>query len=546
MDNLAVRFHFGGSFLNTGGQLQYVGGRTGMSEVELDKISYPEIKGHLADHVPHSSCYRLHWLKPGCQLSDGLLLLTDDASCQWMADNMTDGGAADIYVEEVYGMQCVEQSPEKKDKDWRSFMQFYRSPPKISQDYNVDGSADDLVDGADGNAHEDSSDNDTSDEEYKQPPEDDSSADDEEGQQFKKFAKEIKRNIKAKKLGVHGSQLGEIRLEDVVAEVPNLDDPGSPCYDSSDAYSYEEDSDGETQRWKSIENRYDSKAAVPIFTLGMAFRSSRQFKKAVVKYGIATHKHIKFVKDEKKKVRAMCSWKGCKWLIYDSITSKSNWFKVVTFVDEHTCPPRRDNKLVTSNVIAKHYYSEIKDNPTWKVGLIKKAVLKDLLADVSIAKCKRAKSLVLKAALDSMKGEYTRVYDYQAELLRSNPGSTVVVCLDPEIEDRHVFERFYICFDALKKGFKAGCRRVIGLDGCWFKGANNGQLLCAIGRDGNNQMYPVAWAAVATETYESWYWFLGLLQKDLDICNGGEDWVVISDQQKVRSTLSMNGFCPQL
>ena len=107
-----------------------------MSEVELDKISYPEIKGHLADHVTHSSCYRLHWLKPGCQLSDGLLLLTDDASCQWMADNMTDGGAADIYVEEVYGMQCAEQSPEKKDKDWRSFMQFYRSPPKISQDYN--------------------------------------------------------------------------------------------------------------------------------------------------------------------------------------------------------------------------------------------------------------------------------------------------------------------------------------------------------------------------------------------------------------------------
>ena len=428
MDNLAVRFHFGGSFLNTGGQLQYVGGRTGMSEVELDKISYPEIKGHLADHVTHSSCYRLHWLKPGCQLSDGLLLLTDDASCQWMADNVTDGGAADIYVEEVYGMQCAEQSPEKKDKDWRSFMQFYRSPPKISQDYNeaegyisgrseyeqsyVDGSADDEVDGADGNAHEDSSDNDTSDEEYKQPLEDDSSADDEEGQQFKKFAKEIKRNIKAKKLGVHGSQLGEIRLEDVVAEVPNLDDPGSPCYDSSDAYSYEEDSDGETQRWKSIENRYDSKAAVPIFTLGMAFRSSRQFKKAVVKYGIATHKHIKFVKDEKKKVRAMCTWKGCKWLIYGSITSRSDWFKVVTFVDEHTCPPRRDNKLVTSNLIAKHYYSEIKDNPTWKVGLIKKAVLKDLLADVSIAKCKRAKSLVLKAALDSMKGEYTRVYDY--------------------------------------------------------------------------------------------------------------------------------------
>jgi len=28
-----------------------------------------------------------------------------------------------------------------------------------------------------------------------------------------------------------------------------------------------------------------------------------------------------------------------------------------------------------------------------------------------------------------------------------------------------VFERFYVCFDGCKKGFGAGCRQVIGLDG---------------------------------------------------------------------------------
>jgi hypothetical protein len=89
-----------------------------------------------------------------------------------------------------------------------------------------------------------------------------------------------------------------------------------------------------------------------------------------VKYGLKTHRHLRFEKDEQKKVRAFCTWKGCKWMIYGSLTSRSTWFKVVTFVDEHTCAPRRDNKLVTSSLIAKHYYQEIKDNPTWKVGLI--------------------------------------------------------------------------------------------------------------------------------------------------------------------------------
>ncbi|XP_020158364.1 uncharacterized protein [Aegilops tauschii subsp. strangulata] len=84
----------------------------------------------------------------------------------------------------------------------------------------------------------------------------------------------------------------------------------------------------------------------------------------------------------------------------------------------------------------------------------------------------------------------------------------------------------------MKQGFKAGCRKVIGLDGCFFKGAVKGELLCAIGRDANNQMYPLAWAVVENETNITWKWFVGLLIKDLEINNNGAGWVIISDQQK--------------
>lgn len=520
------------------GKLEYVGGKCDLSYVELDKVSLPEIQGHLADHVVSKNFMRLHWLKPGAELSNGLVLLVDDASCLTMVSHITDAGVAEIYVEEVVVcLQMVEQ------------------PSKESQGVSLGDAADcgrgkQIVEDEDGGSSKQIEDNrfaefpvedkeedtetESLDKDYFQPIEDDSSGEDDEAIDFRKYANEVKRNIRAKKLGLQSGGIGHINPAELVDEVPNLDDPGSPYHDSSEEYSYEENSEGESKRWLSQENRYDSKAPVPMFSLGMAFRCSRQFKKALVKYGLKAHKHLHFQKDEKNRVRANCSWPGCKWLIYGSKTTRSDWFKVVTFIDEHSCPPRRDNRLVTSNIIAKHYFSEIKDNPTWKVELIKKAVLKDLLADVSLSKCKRAKALVLKVALDSMKGEYSKVYDYQLELLRSNPGSTVVVYLNPEFEDQ-VFERFYVCFDACKKGFLAGCRKVIGLDGCWFKGSNTGQLLCAIGRDANNQMYPIAWAAVATETYDSWYWFLGLLQKDLNINIGGDGWVVISDQQKVHS-----------
>jgi hypothetical protein len=67
-----------------------------------------------------------------------------------------------------------------------------------------------------------------------------------------------------------------------------------------------------TKRWKSLENRYDSKVAIPNFSLGMAFRCSRQFKNALVKYELKTHRHLRFEKDEMKRVRAVCTCLGCK------------------------------------------------------------------------------------------------------------------------------------------------------------------------------------------------------------------------------------------
>ena len=184
---------------------------------------------------------------------------------------------------------------------------------------------------------------------------------------------------------------------------------------------------------------------------------------------------------------------------------------VTSFNDEHTCPKRRDNRLVTSTRIADRFERLIRANPAWSLHHLQATVQQEIFANVSLSKCKRAKALVLQEALDCTKGEYSKVYDYKLELERSNPGSTMVVMLNPDIVLKKVFQRFYVCFDACKKGFKAGCRRVIGLDGCFLKGATNGELLCAIARDANNQMYLLAWAYVEPETYDSWYWFLGLL-----------------------------------
>ncbi|XP_022873323.1 uncharacterized protein LOC111392259 [Olea europaea var. sylvestris] len=74
-------------------------------------------------------------------------------------------------------------------------------------------------------------------------------------------------------------------------------------------------------------------------------------------------------------------------------------------------------------------------------------------------------------------------------------------------------------------------RRVIGVDGCFFKTKLGSQLLTAVGVDANNGMYLVAYAVVEVENEDNWRWFLGLLKDDLHIHNT-QYWTFISDKQK--------------
>ena len=58
------------------------------------------------------------------------------------------------------------------------------------------------------------------------------------------------------------------------------------------------------------------------------------------------------------------------------------------------------------------------------------------------------------------------------------------------------FQRLYVCLQAMKQGFKEGCRPIIGVDGCHLKGAYPGMILVAVSKDGNNCIFPIAWAVV--------------------------------------------------
>jgi hypothetical protein len=126
----------------------------------------------------------------------------------------------------------------------------------------------------------------------------------------------------------------------------------------------------------------------------------------------------------------------------------------------------------------------------------------------------------------SYEEQYKHTREYREAILRWNPGSSVFIQ-----KEGLFFQRMYVCMDAYKKWWVFGCRPIVLVDACHLKGHLGGQLMCAIGKDGNNDMFPIAYAVV--ETKDSWSWFLSILIEDIGSI-GERAWTFMSDRQKVK------------
>nr|GEX15047.1 multidrug resistance-associated protein 5 [Tanacetum cinerariifolium] len=138
-------------------------------------------------------------------------------------------------------------------------------------------------------------------------------------------------------------------------------------------------------------------------------------------------------------------------------------------------------------------------------------VMKKYKCKDSPNQCTNAKKYALTDYEKSIGEHYSMLKSYGKAILDSNPWFTVKLGVTVNLDGKTYFDRFCVCFSRLTDGWKAGCRKIIALDGCFLKSPNQGEILTAIRRYGNNCIYPVAWAVVNVENKDNWTWFLELL-----------------------------------
>ncbi|XP_074374630.1 uncharacterized protein LOC141715044 [Apium graveolens] len=173
--------------------------------------------------------------------------------------------------------------------------------------------------------------------------------------------------------------------------------------------------------------------------------------------------------------------------------------------------------MATTRYLCDLFGDRIRKNPQWSCKEMAETIKNELEIQVPKIKILRLRKMALEGIAGSLKQHYSRVRDFGHEVLLSNARNTVKISTTRLNEEDPVkFKRIYLCYFALKSGWKAVC---------------GGQLLSAVGRDGNNQMFPICYAVVESENTYSWRWFISLMRDDLDL-EDGFGLTIISDQQK--------------
>jgi len=226
----------------------------------------------------------------------------------------------------------------------------------------------------------------------------------------------------------------------------------------------------------------------------------------------------------------------CPWAVQISRSNENEDWMVKTVNDHHKCLQTRAVKSCTSKFLDTNILQQIQSNPSIPIKALHEELTVKMQLGLSKQKVARAKRMAAKVISGDYQVQYRLLHDYCLELRNTNPGTTVRIDLQPQgnpASTTRVFRRIYVCLGALKQGFQAGMRDFLGFDGTFMKGPFPGQILTAVGLDSNNGIYPLAYAVVEAETFQSWTWFLELLGEDLNL-GPRSNFTFISDRQKVQ------------
>ena len=244
--------------------------------------------------------------------------------------------------------------------------------------------------------------------------------------------------------------------------------------------------------------------------IGQVFNSKADLQHAVKLYSISAHQEYVVVSLTtkllvlrcKKVEQSQCPWKLCAMVVKGTTS-----FTINKYNGMHKCvnPSLNwDHQQLDSNLVAPYIQGMIKTQFTLLVAAIQASILEKLRYQISYKKASKTKLKALTNLFGDFYKSYVESPHFFIAFELANPGCVVISKTFPGImENIEIFQRVFWTFQPSIEGFKH-CRPVLSSDGTHLYGKYKGTLRIAMGCDGNNQLFPLAFAITEGEKIDSW------------------------------------------
>ncbi|XP_022749618.1 uncharacterized protein LOC111299020 isoform X2 [Durio zibethinus] len=247
---------------------------------------------------------------------------------------------------------------------------------------------------------------------------------------------------------------------------------------------------------------------------GQDFRSVAEFRDALQKYAIGHRFAYKLRKNDTNRASAICAAEGCPWRIHASWVPSACVFRIKKLHRSHTCGGESwKTATPAKNWLVNIIKDRLKDGPLHKPKEIANSILRDFGLELNYSQVWRG----IEDARQQLQGSYKEAYGqlpwYCDKVKEANPGSFTKLL----IGDDRKFQRLFLSFHATVCGFQSGCRPLLFLEAIPLKSKYHEILLTATALDGDDGIFPVAFAIVDIENDDSWHWFLEQLRSAVSI-----------------------------
>ncbi|XP_023926256.1 uncharacterized protein LOC112037653 [Quercus suber] len=246
---------------------------------------------------------------------------------------------------------------------------------------------------------------------------------------------------------------------------------------------------------------------------GMLFTNKASVQYVLTLYSVEHNKQYKVIKSDTNRLVVRCTHDACPSSIRAIFSKKHRLWLISKCTGPQNCTSLQvvtDGRMMDSRFISIALKQYVREDITRSIKDLRSMLHAKHGHDVTMYKVWEAKQKAVACIYGDFDKSYAELPRFLVALDDADPNTVTLLKCDPRVPGTCLFNSTFWAFSPCIRGFRH-CRPVISLDATHLYGKYKGKLLIEMETYGNNEVFPLAFAVVESESTETWGLFLACL-----------------------------------